>query len=199
MSRDLLRRELPGLPRKKEVQVAVRINPFRTDEYELDLQLVRDLSTTSTSVMLAKAGSLRRARDPRPVRRARGPQHRSPSSRSSSTEVAQDLSRPDAVPDGEARGVRHPRLLQGDGHPDHAAPLDRGAQVLPARHPLRGAHRRQGRDRRGGDADRQLHHARGFVEPHDVRRWLDLHGDEESRVVYRTRCEEASMGFPASR
>jgi hypothetical protein len=34
-----------------------------------------------------------------------------------------------------------------------------------------------------------------FVEPHDVRRWLDLHGDEESRVVYRTR-RGARWGFP---
>src|ERR1700752_1411047 len=44
MSRDLLRRELPSMPRKKEVQVAVRINPFRTEEHERDLQLVRDLA-----------------------------------------------------------------------------------------------------------------------------------------------------------
>ena len=34
-----------------------------------------------------------------------------------------------------------------------------------------------------------------FVEPDDVRRWLDLHGDEEARVVYRHACEEASMGL----
>jgi citrate lyase subunit beta / citryl-CoA lyase len=34
-----------------------------------------------------------------------------------------------------------------------------------------------------------------FVEPDDVRRWLDLHGDEESRVVYRHAVEEAAMGL----
>jgi len=34
-----------------------------------------------------------------------------------------------------------------------------------------------------------------FVEPDDVRRWLDLHGDEESRVVYKHACEEAAMGM----
>src|ERR1700682_1429147 len=56
MSRELLRRELPNLPRKKEVQVAVRINPFRTEEYEKDLQLVRDLADHFDAVMLAKAG-----------------------------------------------------------------------------------------------------------------------------------------------
>src|SRR6266851_2021244 len=56
MSRELLRRELPKLPRRKAVQIAVRINPFRTDEYDLDLQLVRDLCDHFDVVMLAKAG-----------------------------------------------------------------------------------------------------------------------------------------------
>src|SRR5258708_33024902 len=56
MSREVLRRELSGLPRKTEVQIAVRINPFRTEEYEKDLQLVRDLADHFDVVMLAKAG-----------------------------------------------------------------------------------------------------------------------------------------------
>src|SRR3954463_14827899 len=56
MSRELLRRELPRMPRRKGVQVAVRINPFRTDEYEADLDLVRDLADHFDVVMLAKAG-----------------------------------------------------------------------------------------------------------------------------------------------
>ena len=30
-----------------------------------------------------------------------------------------------------------------------------------------------------------------YVEPHDVRRWLDLHGDEESRIVY----DHALVGY----
>jgi len=33
---------------------------------------------------------------------------------------------------------------------------------------------------------------KGVVEPDDVRRWLDLHGDEESRVVYKHALEEAA-------
>ena len=56
MSRELLRRELPGMKKRKEVQVAVRINPFRTDEYEKDLALIRDLADYIDVVMLAKAG-----------------------------------------------------------------------------------------------------------------------------------------------
>jgi citrate lyase beta subunit len=34
-----------------------------------------------------------------------------------------------------------------------------------------------------------------FVEQDDVRRWLDLHGDDESRIVYSHALEEASMGL----
>src|SRR5665213_888337 len=62
MSRALLRRELPLLPRRREVQVAVRINPFRTEEYELDMRLVRDLADSFDVVVLAKAGEAYGAR-----------------------------------------------------------------------------------------------------------------------------------------
>ena len=44
MSRDLLRHELPALRKVNErVTIAIRCNSFRTDEYELDMQLVRDM------------------------------------------------------------------------------------------------------------------------------------------------------------
>ncbi|MDP3333441.1 MAG: hypothetical protein Q8S55_15905, partial [Methylococcaceae bacterium] len=45
MSRDLLRQELPELRKvNKDVTIAIRSNSFRTDEYELDMQLVSDMS-----------------------------------------------------------------------------------------------------------------------------------------------------------
>ena len=34
-----------------------------------------------------------------------------------------------------------------------------------------------------------------YIEPHDVRRWLDLHGDRESHVVNSHAVEEAQMGL----
>ena len=34
-----------------------------------------------------------------------------------------------------------------------------------------------------------------FLEPHDVRRWLDLHGDDESRIVYKHAVRERGMGL----
>src|SRR5476651_1355153 len=55
MSRELLRQKLPGLPRRN-VQVALRVNPFRTEEYEADMALIRDMSDYVDVVMLAKAG-----------------------------------------------------------------------------------------------------------------------------------------------
>src|SRR5258708_9331572 len=39
MSRELLRRELPKRPRKKEVQVASRIKPVYTTQYDKDLHI----------------------------------------------------------------------------------------------------------------------------------------------------------------
>ena len=57
MSRTLLRQELPALRKKRqEVSIAIRINPFRTDEYELDMKLVRDMAEYVDVVMLSKAG-----------------------------------------------------------------------------------------------------------------------------------------------
>ena len=56
MSRELLRTELPILKDKHNVSIALRINSFRTDEYELDMKLVRDIGDCIDVVMLAKAG-----------------------------------------------------------------------------------------------------------------------------------------------
>lgn len=57
MSRDLLRQELPLLRKvNQKVTIAIRANSFRTDEYEQDMQLVKDMSEYIDVVMLAKAG-----------------------------------------------------------------------------------------------------------------------------------------------
>lgn len=56
MSRQLLRQELPQLKHEKDVTIAIRCNSFRTDEYELDMELVNDMGDYIDVVMLAKAG-----------------------------------------------------------------------------------------------------------------------------------------------
>jgi citrate lyase beta subunit len=197
MSRELLRRELPNLPRKKEVQVAVRINPFRTDEYELDLELVRDLADHFDVVMLAKAGEA----------------YGSPEIRDLSAVLVGLNHRITIQPI-----IEHPKSLKIS--PDlmqyatvkhvvfgiHDFSKAMGIQITPRHwteelkfylHDILFEARIAGKGVIGG-VETLIGNAtmpEDFVEPHDVRRWLDLHGDEESRVVYGHAIEEAAMGL----
>ena len=197
MSRELLRRELPAMPRKKEVQVAVRINPFRTEEYELDLKLVRDLADHFDAVMLAKAGEAYGAPEIR------------------------DLS---AVLVGLNHGITIQPIIE---HPKSLKIAPELMQYSTVKHVVFGIHdfskamgiaitpRRWTEELKFylhdilfeariagkgviGAVETLIGNAtmpEEFVEPHDVRRWLDLHGDEESSVVYGHAIEEAAMGL----
>jgi len=197
MSRELLMRELPRMPRRKEVQVAVRINPFRTEEYDKDLQLVRDLAGHFDVVMLAKAGEAYGAPEIRDLSAVLvGLDH---------TMTIQPI-------------IEHPKSLKIA--PDlmqyptvkhvvfgiHDFSKAMGIQITPRHwieelkfylHDLLFEARIAGKGVIGavetliGTATMPEE----FVEPHDVRRWLDLHGDEESRVVYRHALEEATLGL----
>jgi citrate lyase beta subunit len=197
MSRELLRRELPHLPRKKEVQIAVRINPFRTEEYELDLQLVRDLADHFDVVMLAKAGEAYGSPEIRDLSAVLvGLNHRITIQpiieHPKSLKIAPDLM--------QYSTVKHVVF----GIHDFSKAM--GIQITPRHwteelkfylHDILFEARIAGKGVIGG-VETLIGNAtmpEEFVEPHDVRRWLDLHGDEESRVVYRHAIEEASMGL----
>jgi citrate lyase beta subunit len=197
MSRELLRRELPQMPRKKEVQVAVRINPFRTDEYELDLKLVRDLADHFDVVMLAKAGEAYGAPEIRDLSAVLvGLNHRITIQpiieHPKSLKISPDLM--------QYATVKHVVF----GIHDFSKAM--GIQITPRHwteelkfylHDILFEARIAGKGVIGGVETLigQSTMPEDFVEPHDVRRWLDLHGDEESRVVYRHAVEEASMGL----
>jgi citrate lyase beta subunit len=197
MSRELLRRELPALPRKKEVQVAVRINPFRTEEYDRDLELVRDLAESFDVVMLAKAGEAYGAPEIRDLsavlaglnkRITIQPIIEHPKSLKIAPELMQystvkhvvfgihDFSKAMGIqitPQGwidELRFFLHDLLFEA---------RIAGKGVIGAVETLIG----------------EATMPESFVEPDDVRRWLDLHGDAEARVVYKHALEEASMGL----
>jgi citrate lyase subunit beta/citryl-CoA lyase len=197
MSRELLRRELPALPRRKEVQIAVRINPFRTEEYELDLQLVRDLADHFDVVMLAKAGEAYGSPEIRDLSAVLvGLNHR--------ISIQPIIEHPKSLKIA-------PELMQYStvkhvvfGIHDFSKAM--GIQITPRNwteelkfylHDILFEARIAGKGVIGGVetliGDSAM--PEDFVEPDDVRRWLDLHGDEESRVVYRHACEEASMGL----
>lgn len=196
LSRDLLRQELPHLGRD-DVAVAVRINPFRTEEYEKDIQMVRDLADHIDVVMLAKAGEAYGAAEIR------------------------DLSAWLAGVNGRITIqpiIEHPKSLK-------IAPEIMAYSTV--RHVVFGIHdfskamgihitpehwteelkfflnqilfeaRIAGKGVIGGVevliGESTMPDT--FVEPHDIRRWLDLHGDHESRVVFRHACEEAALGL----
>ncbi|MGK0256531.1 MAG: citrate lyase subunit beta/citryl-CoA lyase [Arcobacteraceae bacterium] len=57
MSRKLLLEELPKFP-ERDFQIALRINPFRTTEYEEDLVLIKQIHKYIDVIVLAKAGEV---------------------------------------------------------------------------------------------------------------------------------------------
>jgi len=57
MSRELLIQELPKFP-ERNFQIAVRINQFRTEEYEQDLKMLRQIHQYIDVITLSKAGEL---------------------------------------------------------------------------------------------------------------------------------------------
>ncbi|MBI3714377.1 MAG: aldolase [Betaproteobacteria bacterium] len=197
MSRELLTRELPLLPRKKQVQVAVRINPFRTDEYEKDLKMIRDLADHIDVVMLAKAGEAYGAPEIRDLSAVLvGLNHRMTIQpiieHPKSLKIAPELM--------QYNTVKHVVF----GIHDFSKAM--GIQITPRHWTEELAYfmnqvlfeaRIAGKGVIGGVETLigQGMMPENFVEPDDVRRWLDLHGDEESRVVYKHACEEAAMGM----
>lgn len=197
MSRELLRRELPAMPRKKEVQVAVRINPFRTEEYELDLGLVRDLADHFDVVMLAKAGEAYGAPEIRDLSAVLvGLNHRITIQpiieHPKSLKISPDLMQYSTVKH-VVFGIHDFSKAMGIA----ITPRNWTEELKFYLHDILFEARIAGKGVIGavetliGEATMPEE----FVEPHDVRRWLDLHGDEESRVVYRHALEEASMGL----
>jgi citrate lyase subunit beta/citryl-CoA lyase len=197
MSRELLRRELPKLLRRKEVQIAVRINPFRTEEYEKDLAMVRDLSDYFDVVMLSKAGEAYGAPEIRDLSAVLVGLNRKITiqpiiEHPKSLKIAPDLM--------QYSTVKHVVF----GIHDFSKAM--GIQITPRRWTEELAYfmnqmlfeaRIAGKGVIGGVETLIGHNPmpEDFVEPDDVRRWLDLHGDEESRVVYNHACEESAMGM----
>lgn len=197
MSRELLRMELPHMPQRKEVQVALRINPFRTEEYEKDLQLIRDLSDHIDVVMLAKAGEAYGSPEIRDLSAVLVGLNHSITiqpiiEHPKSLKIAPDLM--------QYATVKHVVF----GIHDFSKAM--GIQITPRNWTVELAYfmnqvlfeaRIAGKGVIGGVETLIGSSAmpENFVEPDDVRRWLDLHGDEESRVVYKHACEESAMGM----
>ena len=196
LSRELLRRELPDWPRD-DVQIAVRINPFRTTDYEKDLAMVRDLADKIDVICLAKAGEMYGAAEIRdlsawlagvnpkitiqpiiehPKALKLAPELMAYSTVKHVVFGIHDFSKAMAIHITPQNWIDELRTylkmllfearIQGKG-------VIGGVEVLINEQPM----------------------PEDFVENDDVRRWLDLHGDENSHVVYRHACEEAALGL----
>jgi len=179
------------------VQIAVRINPFRTEEYELDLAMLRDLAEHVDVVMLAKAGEAYSAAEIRDLsswlvgvnpRITIQPIIEHPKS----LKVAPDIM--------QYPTVKHVVFGIHDfskAMAIHITPENWTTELKYFLSMLLFEARMAGKGVIGG-VDVLINATpmpENFVEPHDVRRWLDLHGDTESHVVYRHACEEAAMGL----
>lgn len=197
MSRELLRQELPRFRNHKKVSIAVRVNPFRTDEYERDMALVRDLAEHIDAVMLAKAGEAYGAAEVRdlsgflaglnsPITIQPIIEH------PKSLKVAPDLMQYNTVKH-VVFGIHDFSKAMGI----HITPEHWTEELKYFLNQIMFEARIAGKGVIGGVETLigTSSMSENFVEPHDVRRWLDLHGEEESRIVYRHACQEAAMGL----
>lgn len=198
MSRELLRQELPLLRKMNErVTIAVRVNSFRTDEYEEDMKLVRDMGDYINVVMLAKAGEAYGAAEVRDLS-------------SLLLEVNENITIQPIIEHPKSLRIA-PELMQYEtvehvvfGIHDfskamgiHITPENWIAELQYYMHALLFESRIAGVGVIGGVETLIGTNImpEKYVEPHDVRRWLDLHGDDQARIVYKHACEEAAMGL----
>jgi citrate lyase subunit beta/citryl-CoA lyase len=198
MSRALLRQELPLLRKMNErVTVAIRCNSFRTDEYELDMQLVREMGEYIDVIMLAKAGEVYGAPEVRDLSSLLlginpnitiQPIIEHPKSLKIAPELMQYGTVKHVV-----FGIHDFSKAVGI----HITPENWIEELFYFMNQLIFEARIAGKGVIGGVETLIGSNImpEKFVEPHDVRRWLDLHGDTESRVVYKHACKEAAMGL----
>ena len=196
LSRELLLQELPEFTRD-DVQIAIRINPFRTDEYQLDLAMVREVADKIDAICLAKAGEMYGAAEIRDL--------------SSWLAGVNDKITIQPI-------IEHPKSLKlapelmsystvkhvvfgihdfSKAMAIHITPEHWIDELKTFLRMLLLEARIQGKGVIGGVEvlinDQPM--PEDYEESDDIRRWLDLHGDEESHVVYNHACEEAALGL----
>ncbi len=197
LSRTLLRQELPHLQHRKDVTIALRVNPFRTDEYERDIELIKDMADFIDVVMLSKAGEAYGAAEVRDLsnllvgwnsKMTIQPIIEHPKS----LKIAPDLMQYNTVKH-VVFGIHDFSKAMGI----HITPEHWPEELNYFLNQIMFEARIAGKGVIGG-VETLIGSSSmpdKYVEPHDVRRWLDLHGEHESRVVYKHACQEAAMGL----
>jgi len=198
MSRTLLRQELPILRQhNKHVTVAIRVNPFRTAEYELDMEMVRDMADYIDAIMLAKAGEAYGAAEVRDLSNILVGLNNKITiqpiiEHPKSLKIAPDLMQYSTVKH-VVFGIHDFSKAMGI----HITPEHWTEELKYFLNQIMFEARIAGKGVIGGVETLigSSSMPEKFVEPNDVRRWLDLHGESESRIVYKHACQESAMGL----
>ena len=198
MSRRLLESELPVLRKARpDVTIAIRINSFKTDEYELDIKFIRNLANCIDVVMLSKAGEVYGAEEIRDLS--------SILTKLNPTITIQPIiEHPKSLKIASELMAYHTVKHVVFGIHDFSkamginiTPIARIDELLYFFNQLIFEARLIGKGVIGGVETLigKCAMPSDFLEPHDVRRWLDLHGDDESRIVYKHAVRECEMGL----
>nr|ADZ25008.1 HpcH/HpaI aldolase [Sorangium cellulosum] len=197
MSRELLRHELPRIAPERKFQIAVRINPFRTEEYNEDLSLIEEVADCIDVIVLAKAAEVHGAAEVRDLS-------------AWVVGLGKDITIQPII--------EHPRALKAApelmafptvkhvvfGTHDfaramaiHLTPKNWIAELRTYLDILLLEARIAGKGVIGG-VEVLINHApmpEACVEPGDVRSWMELHGDHDLHVVFQHALAEAQMGM----
>jgi len=189
---------LPGLRKARpDVTIAIRVNSFRTKEYFKDIDLIKKLPDCVDVVMLSKAGEVYGAAEILNL----------------SSELI-DLNPKITI----QPIIEHPKSLKiapelmsysmvkhvvfgihdfSKAMGIHITPVGWIDELFYFMNQLMFEARISGKGVIGGVETLigQGIMPSDFLEPHDVRRWLDLHGDDEARTVYKHAVRECEMGL----
>ena len=198
MSRTLLENELPELREKRvDISIAIRINPFRTEEYIKDMEFIKKLPECIDVVMLSKAGEVYGSAEIRDLS-------------NNLAEINEQITIQPIIEHPKSLKIA-PQLMSFStvkhvvfGIHDFSKAM--GINITPIGwidelnyflNELMFEARIFGKGVIGGVETLigQTIMPSTFLEPHDVRRWLDLHGDDEARIVYKHAVRERGMGL----
>ena len=198
MSRELMLHELPLLrANRPDVAIAIRVNSFKTVDYEFDMQFIEQVPDCVDAVMLAKAGEVYGASEIKHLTNHLNKINPSITiqpiiEHPKSLKIAPDLMSFDSVKN-VVFGIHDFSKAMGINiTPTHW--IDELSYFL---NELMFEARISGKGVIGG-VETLIGGSSmpsDFLEQSDVRRWLDLHGDEESRIVYRHAVKEREMGL----
>ena len=198
MSRELMLNELPLLrANRPDVAIAIRVNSFKTVDYEFDMQFIEQVPDCVDAVMLAKAGEVYGASEIKHLTNHLNKINPSITiqpiiEHPKSLKIAPDLMSFDSVKH-VVFGIHDFSKAMGINiTPTHW--IDELSYFL---NELMFEARISGKGVIGG-VETLIGGSSmpsDFLEQSDVRRWLDLHGDEESRIVYRHAVKEREMGL----